>query len=286
MNGDPADLPDPILLALSTGAAVAVLVEGKAVGGDAWIWGDYWFAERSLEVRFFPGGDFRRVITTVESYRKRSTPLPVFGIIDRDCAADEELDEFSGQGVYRTSRYSVENHLLEPSCWLRALEFISRPRGGLPSGWSTAAEVETRIAAAYQACVPAAAFNRTVGKLKAAHPDLPETPRYIRSTRDPWLSSPRTPLEDWERETGRTDLAARYARELEQLTARSTHELPGLVDGKLVLETLMQSFRAAAGLRDSYPLDQFLNVYLRECPDPPEDARFLVDRILRAAGRA
>ncbi len=123
-----------LVVQIHIGPAVAVIVEGEALAGDAWVYGDIWFANRASDVIFAPQSDWRTVVEAVRRLRAALPLHPIFGIIDRDAAPDDRLDELVPQGVFRLPYYSVENLLLDPECWFQVLRLSMRPRGGLPVG--------------------------------------------------------------------------------------------------------------------------------------------------------
>jgi hypothetical protein len=269
-------------LRVRSGSAVAVIVEGEEVGDDAWIYGDIWFGSRAREIRFLPQDGWPRVLEAVTQLRSLVPEVPVFGIIDRDFSDDAQLDDLVPAGVYRSRLYSVENYLLDPDCWHEVFQLVMRRRGGLPPGWSNPAEIQARIEASYWRCLPAAAFNQVVAATCRANPTYPGAPEYIRNLLHGWLQDPAAVLRNWGQSVGHSqDLGAEFAQALADLQAAAPERLPCLVDGKMVLGSLLAEFQTVRGR--SYQVEDYVNHYLDACPEPPPDAVALLDRILAAA---
>jgi hypothetical protein len=274
-------------LLLRVGSAVAVLVEGEETGGDAWIYGDKWFAKRALDIRFVPQTGWGTVVEAVAQLRSEPPPHPVFGLVDRDCTPEEELDALVPGGVLRSRLYSVENYLLDPACWLEVFSVITSHRGGPPVGWRTAAEVELQVIASYRECVDGAAFNRTIGLTKREHSAYPNTPSYVRGMRGVNAEELSERLRQWGSACGHSiDLAAQYLAERESLRQAKLEELATKIDGKFVLDVLLRRFQDSAGLKPQIGRAMGMSLYLDKCPDPPPDAVEIVTRILQHAGRA
>ncbi len=271
--------PDKATLLQQVGSAVAVLVEGEEVGGDAWIYGDKWFGARSLEVRFLPQGRWGGVVEAVARLRREPPPHPVFGIIDRDCTPDGELADLEPQGIFRVPRYSVENYLLDPHCWWQVFRIMTDHRGGLPPTWASATEVAAKIERCYQECVDLAAFNRVVGLTKRSNPDYPDTPIYMRNPRD--SRDPEGVLASWQHRCGQPScLSTEFQLEKQRLRAAANPELDRCIDGKLVIEALLRRFNNEVNPQPQASRGPYLSYYLDKCPHPPEEVCALLDRIL------
>jgi hypothetical protein len=274
---------DELEIRVRAGSAVAVIVEGESIGDDAWVYGDIWFGDRAREVRFLPQDGWNRVVDAISQLRARMPGFPIFGIIDRDFTPDDELSTLEPSGVYRSRLYSVENYLLEPDVWYEVLSFISRIRGGLPEGWRSAAELEAQVSGAYGCCLARAAFNKSIAAATRAHPGIPNAPTYIRDSQDERHTRAADILREWGRSVGLPDdLAAEYERTLPELEAAPLGLLPTLVDGKLVMQELINRFQRDAGGR-GYPREEYLNLYLRDSPTPPDEVRGMVERLLSDA---
>ncbi|HTE17438.1 MAG TPA: hypothetical protein VK689_03530 [Armatimonadota bacterium] len=282
----PAASLDKATLLQRVGTAVAVIVEGEETGGDAWIYGDIWFGGRAREIRFLPQGSWGNVVDAVAKLRSEPPLHPVYGLIDRDCSAESQLDDLVPQGVYRSRFYSVENYLLDPDCWHRVFQLVMRPHGGLPPGWASPSDVEARITACYHGCRQATAFNRVVSRTAAAHPEYASAPRYIRNLRDARLFRREELLLEWARRCAHSgDLSADLRRETEAIEAAGMADLPCLIDGKMVQEAFLEQFQSIRPGK-GFGYGDYVNLYLHQCPDPPLDAINLLERILRDAGRA
>ena len=275
---------DDLVVQFQAGSAVLVIVEGESLAGDAWVYGDNWFADRALEIAFAPQGSWKDVIAGVGWLRQRLAGRPVFGVIDRDAAPDDRLDELVPQGVFRLPYYSVENLLLDPECWFQVFRLVMRVRSGLPAGWQSPDEVAARVLEAYRACFDATAFNRVIWKVKDAHPGLPDAPPYIRSEQDSRIGHAGAVLKDWGDRSGHAEnLGDVFLSERSFLEGLPDGELPCWVDGKMVQKQLLRAFmQTVPSLPSRSPID-WVNQYLDKCPDPPPGAVQLLDRILDAA---
>ena len=290
------ELPDLNKLALTirTGAGVAVIVEGGQ-GDDEWIYGQ-WFSDRARRVTFHGRDGWAKVVEAVEKLGELCRRTAVFGILDRDFADDDELRAQSDTGsegaVFRTPRYDIESYLLTPDCWQATIADIWDRSGGPPEGWRTARDVEARIAEHYQACLPVAAYNYTI---HVAYESFRDAMNGLPAKRIGYLGDPKATkdrgqvierLNKLAKDTGiPLDLGAIFAEHLAGLERLDMATWRAQVAGKIVLAQLHQCLPRKPGT-GRYDKDLYVQLYLKQCPDPPPEIVAIVDRIERIVGRA
>jgi hypothetical protein len=275
-----------ISLRVRAGSAIAVIVEGEELGGDAWVYGDIWFAHRATEIRFFPQDGWTQVRDAVQELRRALPGYPIYGLIDRDFTPDGDLCALEAEGVFRSRLYSVENYLLDPAAWHAVFSLVARPtKARLPATLATPAAVAATIEACYHQCRPVSAFNWTVADTAREHPEYVGAPEYLRSIRDARVGAAGSLLDSW-RTLSRcqTDLSELYRAKLDLLSKMVPEDLRCHTDGKLVMETLIREFLTVFAGRGLKPVE-YLNLYLRECPTPPQEAIDLLSRIEAAYER-
>ena len=157
----PRHLQGPALLAACmAGRSVIVIVEGETDEKDAWFY-QRWFDQRATEVTFLPQNGWEKVVVAVQDLRGQLPMRQVFGLIDRDHADDAVIAAQRGarpaDGVFRTERFTLENHFLEPDLLFRYLRQVHRGQPPAPCG--SAADLAAIVRQEYERCVPLSAFN-------------------------------------------------------------------------------------------------------------------------------
>ncbi len=281
---------DELELEVRAGQGIAIIVEGESYEDDPWFYGQ-WFNDRAHQVTFFPQDGWPRVKAAVAELRRRCPGIPIYGIIDRDFADDETLDaDFAALGIVRTPRYTLENYLLDPECWANVFAFIFRRQGSAPDGWDDPARVQHHIERAYRDCLVLTAHNRVIQFGNEHYGDraiqTPETDRTYREHPNALANiDPADKLRAWGNQLGAAeDLGTMFEQTLRDLQAGDLATWQQHVSGKYVLQLLHQRFPRLprAG---QFPLDHYLNEYLRACPDPPPDLVRLIERIIEDAYR-
>lgn len=281
---------DELELEIRSGRGVAVIVEGNSYEEDPWFYGQ-WFNSRASQVTFFPQNGWCQVVEAVAELRRRCPNVPVYGIIDRDFASDNDLDaDFTTQGVLRTPRYTLENYLLDPDCWAQVFAFIFRRQGGAPDGWDDSIQVQGYIEQAYRDCLVLAAHNRVIQLGNKHYPEqaarTPETERTYREHPDALANvDPAAKLRAWGQQLGTAkDLGEMFKQTLRALKKAGPAGWEQQVSGKYVLGVVRRRFPRLprAG---QFPLSHYLNEYLRACSDPPPDLVGLIERIIEDVGR-
>lgn len=96
---------------------------------------------------------------------------------------------------------------------------------------------------------------------------------------------PASKLRVWGQQLGANeDLGERFEQASDSLEQGDLADWEKQVSGKYVLRLLHQRFPRLPGA-GQFPLDHYLNEYLRACPDPPADLVELIERIIEDAGR-
>jgi len=279
---------DELELRFRTGQGIPIIVEGNSDEDDPWFYRQ-WFDDRARQVTFFPQNGWSQVVKAVAGLRGRCPDMPVYGLIDRDFASDEALDaDFATTGILRTPRYTLENYLLGPRCWAQVFGFIFRRRGGAPESWDDPSQVQGYIEQAYRDCLVLAAHNRVIkfgtDHYPAQAAQTPETERTYREHPDALADvDPAAKLCAWGQQLGTTeDLGDLFMQTLQALEQGGLSIWEQQVSGKYVLRELHRRFPRPDG--GQFPLSHYLNLYLRECPDPPPDLVRLIERIIADAG--
>jgi hypothetical protein len=281
---------DELELEIRAGRGVAVIVEGNSYEEDAWFYGQ-WFNDRASQITFFPQNGWPRVVEAVAELRRRCPDVPVYGVIDRDFASDDDLDaDFATQGILRTPRYTLENYLLVPDCWAQVFAFIFRRQGGVPDGWDDPVRVQGYIEDAYRDCLDLAAYNFAIHFGNSMYPKgASKTPKAERTYRERPNAlaniDPVATLNSWGKKLGfPEDLGKVFSGFLGELNRGGPPRWEKSVSGKYVLRALHQCFPRLPRT-GQFSLDHYLNQYLRECPNPPPDLVGLIERIIEDAGR-
>ena len=124
---------------IRSGRGMAIIVEGETYADDAFFYGR-WFGGQAGQISFYPQDGWPQVVTAIRALRQRISAsrvqMPVYGIIDRDETPEEQrMALLDSEGVARTRRYTLENHLLDPECWARVFQHIFMRNPTLASGW-------------------------------------------------------------------------------------------------------------------------------------------------------
>jgi hypothetical protein len=277
---------DELEVELSTGQGVAVIVEGNSYEDDPSFY-RHWFGARAREVSFFPQNGWAQLMAAVAELRQRSLGIPVYGIIDRDFCEDHELDSnFAALGILRTPRYTLENYLLDPQCWLAVFQLIFRRNPAAAQGWNDAAQVATRIAEAYQACFGVAAHNwviKTITPKYEAQQNFKSRDyfKYFQACSDAEATA--SALQAWGQQLGASeDLKALFEQRLQSLQSLSPEFHANHFSGKYVLDCLREQFPLPL-TKKQFPLGHYLDLYLDRCLTPPSDLVSLIDRIVAHA---
>ncbi|HSN98492.1 MAG TPA: DUF4435 domain-containing protein [Candidatus Nanopelagicales bacterium] len=267
--------------ACASGRGVIVMLEGETPQEDPYFY-ERWFGARALEVSFFPQNGLGKVVSAVRDLRVQLPHRQVFGIVDRDFAdaalLSSQASALPGDGIFRTSCFTIENYLLEASGWLRVVQLLRR--GVCPPGWSSEAELRSQIEAAYRRCIPLAAFNYTV---RMEYDRLPRDGIGYKEHPDA-VQEPEARLDDWAATTGRSPpqpLSQMYSAHLQRLQALDPAEWPVWISGKAVLKVFLKSFPCPSG---NVSQDILVNLYLEKQPQPPSEIEALVNRIVDRAG--
>jgi hypothetical protein len=268
------------------GHGVAVFVEGESQRDDPYFYGR-WFGAESQVFAFFACGGCNAVISAVEQRRQDLPDVPIFGIVDRDYADEDEWqtfnDDFQQSHVLKMPKFTLENYLLDAECWHKTfmLVFGESP----PDDWNSPEANAQQIQQAYMECLSLAAHNWVI-KFGNAHYSeqaarTPERDRtYLETPEALATRDPAAKLADWGRAIGASeDFAELYRKRLQRLQAISLDELPKFVSGKHVLRSLHRRFP-----KRQIGLGVYLNLYLDRCPDPHDDLKELLRQIRVAAG--
>ncbi|MRG97313.1 hypothetical protein [Polyangium spumosum] len=282
---------DQLEVVLRSGAGIAIICEGEDYREDEFFYKE-WFGSLGRSVTFHAQDGWERVQVAVTELRKRGTPVPVFGILDRDFTPDEVIERQSDPSFdgscYRLRRYDLESYLLEPEGWLAVLQRVLwRREGVLPTGWDTAEAVAERIHGFYREALPVAAHNWTTRRLAESHGAKPGFAgrSYLSSIQAVATVNVEETLVTWGRSFGAEDAAREAYRErLAFLQARADDldELQRQVSGKLVFQELHRSIPCARKRPDRMDL---VERYLDQRPEPPSEVAALIRLILDRAER-
>ena len=269
----------------ASGSGVCVLVEGETELEDAWFY-NTWFGDRAREITFFPQDGWQKIVTAVASLRTRLGRRRVYGIIDRDFAGPPTYPPVPTDGILRTSKYTLENYLLDPECWYRYI----RPHGRRTPkpGWSTPDEAQATIEGLYRECLPLSAYNWTLQQARsldeAAFHRLREDDRKYKEHPKALdnMGDVEAHLRGLQKQMGLSaDLGQVYADRLAYLQTLTLADWEGVVSGKYVLRLLRERFPLR--LSGNQAWDDVLGAYVDGCPDPHPDLVNLVELILQDA---
>jgi hypothetical protein len=257
---------DALLAICRAGQGTLVFVEGESEEDDAWFY-NRWFAARATEVTFVAQNGWSQVARAVATVRGLYPNRAVFGLLDGDHVA-EDLDPTPpvvppADGVLRTPRFTMENHLLDPEPLRQALASLSRTP---PAG----ADVEARLLELYRSFAKVAAYNRAQWCLASAGCDAPFETHPAAVT-----NAAVSDLGVRSRARIGSDLRSVYDHAVEVLTGAPLHVLHRHVSAKYVVRALGASFPELKALG----VEQRLTLLARHAPAPP-DLVALVDAIL------
>lgn len=264
---------------------VCVIVEGETDQDDVWFF-NRWFGHLARQVTFFAQNGWGEVVTAVAELRRLHGDDRVFGIIDRDFEPIVIADPIPANGILRTSRYTIENYLLDADCWAKVV--LPKLQRNPVDGWNSSAEIEATLQSFYRECLPLSAFNWMLRTIRAQTPDLfariPPTNQRYRERPDA-LPEFDAVLDYWHRIQltigAQDDLPALYRQRLEQLQQMTPDQFAQVVSGKYIFALIRQRFPVRYHGRESW--DSLLSEYLYHCPDAPHELAALVNAILAAS---
>jgi hypothetical protein len=269
-----------------TGNGIAICVEGDSYEDDAAYYRQ-WFESQARRVRFIPADGTREVKRAVAAYRSVLTDVPVYGILDRDFTPADRLDaEFETEGILRTSRFTLENYLLDPECWAQLFRsmYVISPTGA-PDGWGDPDIVRQRIDAAITSivCKNTSAYNFIVWRVSEQYPDQqPITLRYIVNIAGASNHSRLVQnLNEFKHTSGiNDDLEGMFTQQLQMLDNMTPVQLHDVVSGKHVLQKLLLEFPFRYR---GISIDELKERYIDKCVAVPTDIVQLVERIEKHA---
>lgn len=261
----------------ASGSGICLIVEGETELDDPWFY-QQWFGNESRRFTFFPQDGWAKVEEAVATLRSALGARKVYGIVDRDFEPLVSYPPLPANGILRTTKYTLENYLLDPRCWFSYIQpHIRRtPR----PGWNTVEETRGTLHDLYRRCLPLSAYNWTLRETRRlneiAFEALPEKDRQYREHPKSLENvEPTLLLKQIQASMGLADdLASVYQGRLAQLQAMSFEEWPQWVSGKYVLKALKESFpiRPVAW-------DDVLSAYMSLCYAPPTDITNLLEFI-------
>ncbi|WP_433936217.1 hypothetical protein AB3662_16120 [Sorangium cellulosum] len=282
---------DELEIVLRSGAGIAIICEGEDYREDEFFYKE-WFGDLGRMVTFHAQDGWECVQDAVKELRRRGTPVPVYGLLDRDFTPDEELarqlePSFDGS-CYRLPRYDLESYLLDPEGWLGVLRRVLwRREGRVPEEWDTAQAVADRIRAFYREALPIAAHNWTVRRLAESHAAQPSFVgrSYLTAVQALATVNAEDALANWASAFGAQDAAREVYRDRLAFLRAREDDLDALqkhVSGKLVFQELHRSIPCARKRPDRMDLAER---YLDQCREPPPELAALLRLILARAER-
>ena len=276
---------DELEVSIRSGRGIAIILEGQSYEEDYWFYG-HWFGGLAQKVTFFPQDGWLRVQQAVAGLRQRCPEIPVYGIIDRDFASAEALlADFGTHGILRTPRYTLENYLLDPTCWAAVFRHVFSRQRAVPDGWDQPEQVQRYIGDAFAACLDLAAHNMVIKLGCEQYPKeaatTREQDRVYRDHPNAFANlDPQTKLSAWGQQLGSSlDLGDVFRVKRQALQVADAATLHEQVSGKYVLKVLHGQFPRRPG-RAQLDLDLYLVEYMRACPEPPADLAALLGRII------
>ncbi len=267
----------------TSGSGLCVIVEGETGLDDPWFY-QQWFGNDARRFTFFPQDGWEKVEQAVAALRTTLGEKKVYGIRDRDFApliAGQPFLDFLGLGICLTPKYTLENYLLDPKCWLSLVRPYNQ-RTPKP-GWNNLAEAKTTLTELYQQCLPLSAYNwilkKARGLNRVAFTALPEKDR-IYKEHPKALANLDVPahLRNLQAQMSlANDLSQMYS---DQLAVLQSMPFPGweeVVSGKYVLKLLQENFPLKLSGQKAW--DDMLGAYMNQCPDPPDDLKNILDLI-------
>lgn len=282
---------DDLEVVLRSGAGVAIICEGEDYREDEFFYKE-WFGQIGRSVTFHAQDGWERVQDAVTELRRRGTPVPVYGLLDRDFTPDAEIARQSDPAFdgfcYRLPRYDLESYLLDPEGWLAVLQkLLFRREPQIPAGWDTIQSVADQIHGIYRAALPIAAHNWTTHRLHEIHAMQSgfSNKRYLTSLQALEKLDVETAVVNWASSFGASEVARETYRErlaFLRATADSLDEMQKHVSGKLVFHELHRRIPCAPNRQQ--PDRMYLaDRYLEYRPKPPPEVDTLIQRILSRA---
>ncbi|AUX22266.1 uncharacterized protein SOCEGT47_027670 [Sorangium cellulosum] len=282
---------DELEVVLRSGAGIAIICEGEDYREDEFFYKE-WFGHLGRSVTFHAQDGWKCVQDAVMELRRRGTPVPVYGLLDRNFTSDEEIarqmtPSFDG-ACYRLPRYDLESYLLDPEGWLGVVRRVLwRREGHVPPGWDTTQAITERIHDFYRQALPIAAHNWSARRLAESHATQPGfTARsYITAIQALATVNVEDALGAWASAFGADTLARQtYLERLAFLQAREDDldELQKHVSGKLVFQEIHRAIPCARKRPDRMDLAER---YLDQLREPPPEIAALIDVILSRAER-
>ncbi|MEM9463533.1 MAG: DUF4435 domain-containing protein [Myxococcota bacterium] len=271
-----------LLAECAAGRGAIVIVEGEHREDDEYFY-NHWFGALGPQISFFAQNGWERVVEAVAELRPQLPHRPVFGIIDRDFADESRLlaqyQHPPTDGIYRLTRYTLENYLLEPNGWHAVIDTLTR--GNPPGGWTSPAEVAAQIDAAYRRCIVLAAWNRTV------HDELTRQSGQSIGFRDHPAAlahvDPAQQLATWGRSRDPPHpLYEVFAEHRIRLERAEPTQWPIEITGKAVLKVLLRQLQLATS---QIPFETLCTWYLHLHPTPHPEIAAVINAILDAAAR-
>jgi hypothetical protein len=94
-----------------TGHGTAIFLEGETMRDDPYFYGR-WFDDQSLTFTFFACGGRLVVVEGVQLRQTEMPDVPIYGIIDRDFADEDEFEAFNNDfpqsRVLKTPKFTFE----------------------------------------------------------------------------------------------------------------------------------------------------------------------------------
>lgn len=256
-----------LLAACRAGQGVLIIVEGEREEDDAWFY-NRWFAPQATNVTFIAQNGWEQVVRAVAELRSVYPRRRLFGLVDRDHTPGDviirQLSAVPEDGVFRTTRFTMENHLLEPGPLLELLRLIDRGEA-----W-TFDRVASALLHAFRRHVSMAAYNRAVWEIArdggdarfVSHPDGVPTDAAAALAA---MASPRA-----------ASAATVFQSTLAALSVAPLAELHQHVSGKYVVRSLDREFPGLKGL----DAGRRLALLAGQATAPPADLAGLVHHIL------
>lgn len=267
-----------ILVTTRAGQGTIVIVEGETSEDDEYFF-KRWFGGLATQVSFFAQNGWTQVARAVADLRQQMPYRKIFGIVDRDFAADSVLAAQQGalppDGILRTKLYTIENYLLAAAGWHPVV--LALTRHNAPAGWATEADINARIEESYKRCVPLAAHNAVV------HDENARTSGPPRKYADHVLAvpEPRLALATWgqSRVPGPpAPLEQAYDARRADFDSRGYPSIAEVVSGKMVLQDFLHTMNRAVQKR--LPVTDLVSLYIERYPAPPAELEALVRRLI------
>ena len=274
---------DEIEALARSGNGLIVIVEGDDYTQDPFYY-ERWFG--ASDIAFFPQDGWIQVKSAVETLRTRTrNQRYVYGIIDRDFCSDTELESlFQSSGVLRTTRYTLENYLLDADTWAAVFRQVYMRDPMRAQDWGDPSAVSARIESAYRANLPVSAYNYIVNDVNVRYPERSRSSTRAYAVHANEATNSATQLRIWQKELGISDdLESLFRARLDTLRNATLEEWATCVTGKPVLRSLHAMMPPSFPGNRRYDLDLFLNLYMSVTSRAPDDLSRLIDRITEHA---